>query len=109
MPSKSPSNALIQIAENLRLAREFVGNMSYDAFAEDRRTVYAVTRCFEIVSEASRRLPEEIRCVIPISHGGTSLRRATSSGTIMRMSARKSCGERSSRASSHCWKRLRWR
>jgi uncharacterized protein with HEPN domain len=39
--------------------------MSYDAFAEDRRTVYAVTRCFEIVSEASRRLPEEIKVCHP--------------------------------------------
>ena len=80
MPSKSPSNALIQIAENLRLAREFVGNMSYDAFAEDRRTVYAVTRCFEIVSEASRRRPEEIK----VCHPDIPWRDIAAAGNIFR-------------------------
>jgi uncharacterized protein with HEPN domain len=29
--------------------------------ANDTRTVYAVTRCLEIISEASRRLPDEIK------------------------------------------------
>lgn len=35
--------------------------MSAEDFAEDRRTFYAVTRCLEIVSEAARRLPTELR------------------------------------------------
>ena len=30
------------------------------AFAQDRKTVYAVVRALEIISEASRRLPTEI-------------------------------------------------
>jgi uncharacterized protein with HEPN domain len=61
MRSKSPRNSLLDIAENLRLAREFVGGLDLQAFRRDKRTVYAVTRCLEIVSEASRRLPEAIR------------------------------------------------
>jgi uncharacterized protein with HEPN domain len=28
--------------------------MEFDAFADDRRTFHAVTRCLEIISEASR-------------------------------------------------------
>jgi len=32
-----------------------------DAFKADRRTFYAVTRCLEIVSEATRRLPPSVR------------------------------------------------
>ena len=31
------------------------------SFQCDTRTIYAVTRCLEIISEASRRLPEEIK------------------------------------------------
>ena len=35
--------------------------MSYEAFRADVRTVYAVTRCLEIISEASRRLPKQLK------------------------------------------------
>ena len=35
--------------------------MELDAFAADRKTLYAVVRALEIVSEASRRLPAEIK------------------------------------------------
>jgi uncharacterized protein with HEPN domain len=31
----------------------------------DPRTVYAVTRCLEIISEASRRLPEDLKARHP--------------------------------------------
>jgi uncharacterized protein with HEPN domain len=61
MPSRSPRGPLLDIAENLQLARQFAGDLDYDAFVEDRRTVYAVIRCLEIVSEASRRLPADLK------------------------------------------------
>ena len=35
--------------------------MAQEAFEADRRTLYAVIRCLEIVSEAARRLPETLR------------------------------------------------
>jgi uncharacterized protein with HEPN domain len=35
--------------------------MDLAAFAADRRTYYAVTRCLEIISEASRRLTQPMR------------------------------------------------
>jgi uncharacterized protein with HEPN domain len=34
-------------------------------FLRDTRTVYAVTRCLEIISEASRRLPDELKARHP--------------------------------------------
>jgi uncharacterized protein with HEPN domain len=62
MPSKrSPRAALLDIAENIRRAQVFLEGMEYDAFCEDARTVYAVTRCLEIILEASRRLPDEMK------------------------------------------------
>ena len=39
--------------------------MSYREFLEDRRTIYAVTRCLEIISEASRRLPAKMKARYP--------------------------------------------
>jgi uncharacterized protein with HEPN domain len=34
--------------------------LDQDSFRSDRRSIYAVTRCLEIISEASRRLSAEI-------------------------------------------------
>jgi uncharacterized protein with HEPN domain len=36
---------------NIDLASEFVAGIDYEAFRDDTRTVYAVTRCLEIISE----------------------------------------------------------
>ncbi len=61
MPSRSPFGALSDIRHNIDLARTFVADLSFDAFHGDRRTVYAVTRCLEIISEASRQLPPDLK------------------------------------------------
>ncbi|MCC6915356.1 MAG: DUF86 domain-containing protein [Rhodospirillaceae bacterium] len=55
--SKKIHRSLIGIAENIDLAKQFVAGCDAAAFAADVRTVYAVTRCLEIISEAVRRLP----------------------------------------------------
>jgi ribonuclease HepT-like protein len=55
MPSDSPGNALNDIQRNIGLARRFVLGLSFEAFRADERTVYAVTRCLQIISEASRK------------------------------------------------------
>lgn len=39
--------------------------MDYETFVSDTRTVFAVTRCLEIISEASRRLPGEMKARYP--------------------------------------------
>jgi uncharacterized protein with HEPN domain len=56
MPSKRAERALLDIRDNARLAQEFAAGLTTAAFKADRRTFYAVARCLEIVSEASRRL-----------------------------------------------------
>jgi uncharacterized protein with HEPN domain len=45
--------------------RAFTAGMDADAFTRDRRTVYAVTRALEIVSEASRCLPDDFKASSP--------------------------------------------
>ena len=61
MPSKNPAQRLTDILENIRLVADFVAGMTYEAYTGDLKTVYAVTRALEIVSEASRRLPDDLQ------------------------------------------------
>ncbi|MGA8759999.1 MAG: HepT-like ribonuclease domain-containing protein [Stellaceae bacterium] len=53
--------ALTDIRDNIRLAEQFASGLSVEALRADRRTFYAVTRCLEIISEAARRLPQNLR------------------------------------------------
>jgi len=61
MPSDRVFKALLDIRDNILLARQWVGDLPLEAFANDRIRFYAATRCLEIISEASRRLSPEIR------------------------------------------------
>ncbi len=61
MPSDQSRQALLDIRDNILRARDFVAGFTFETFAADQRTFYAVTRCLEIISEASRRLDESIR------------------------------------------------
>ena len=65
MPSKDPSQRLRDIVANVEAVRTFTAGMDFRAFAADRKTVYAVTRALEIISEASRRLPGDIKARHP--------------------------------------------
>jgi len=42
------------------LIMEFSANMSFAEFGKDDKTQFAVIRCFEIIGEATKRLPEEL-------------------------------------------------
>jgi uncharacterized protein with HEPN domain len=50
------------VLENLRLAREFTEGLSSAAeLAANQKTLYAVIRALEVVGEATKRVPQEIR------------------------------------------------
>ncbi len=51
----------MDIRDNILLAREFVRGQDLKSFLADTKTFYAATRAIEIISEASRRLPDEMR------------------------------------------------
>lgn len=57
---------LSDILTNMVEARNFIGTMTYEEFTEDRKTSYAVVRCLEIIGEATKNVPEEIRSLRPI-------------------------------------------
>lgn len=61
MLSSIATTALIDIRYNIALAYEFVRDLDLGAFKLDLKTFYATTRALEIISEASRRLPEDLQ------------------------------------------------
>jgi uncharacterized protein with HEPN domain len=61
MPSKNPAQRLQDIIENIDAILAFTAGLDLAQFRQDRKTVYAVVRALEIISEATRRLPDELR------------------------------------------------
>jgi uncharacterized protein with HEPN domain len=61
MPSKNAAQRLRDILENLDLIGEFTRGLAYGGFAADAKTVYAVVPALEIVSDATRKLPPEMK------------------------------------------------
>jgi uncharacterized protein with HEPN domain len=82
---------LNDILDNVILAQTFVGELDRAAFCADTLRVYAVTRCLEIISEASRRLPDDLKGRHP-SIAWRWLARAAFIGTITKRLTRTRCG-----------------
>jgi uncharacterized protein with HEPN domain len=61
MSSKNPAQRLRDIIDNINAILAFAAGMTLEDFVSDRKTIYAVTRALEITSEASRRLPDELK------------------------------------------------
>ena len=53
------------ILEAMTNAIEFTKDMSYEKFVKDTKTVYAVIRAIEIIGEAVKNVPEDIRKKYP--------------------------------------------
>jgi len=56
---------LQDILENMEKAENFIGESSYEDFIKDEKTCYAVQRCLEIIGEAAKKIPDEIRKKYP--------------------------------------------
>jgi uncharacterized protein with HEPN domain len=61
MPSEKVAAVLEDMLRQIDLASSFLAGSTEEAFLTDLRTVYAVTRCLEIISEASRRLSGDLK------------------------------------------------
>jgi uncharacterized protein with HEPN domain len=72
MLSETERDSLSDILFNIDLAISFAQGFDYERFLTDMRTFYAITRCLEIISEASRRLSPEMKARhpdIPLAQG----------------------------------------
>ncbi len=54
-----------RIIEGMRSRVDVPVSLDYNSFASSRRDIYAVTRALEVVSEASKKLPDELRARHP--------------------------------------------
>jgi uncharacterized protein with HEPN domain len=80
MPSKAADTALRDMLYHIELAESFSAGFDRASFKRDTKTVYAVTRCLEIISEASRRLPDEVKA----RHPAIGWKRMAGAGNVYR-------------------------
>jgi uncharacterized protein with HEPN domain len=65
MLSDKERGALQDMLHHVELAERFARERTFDTFAGDLLLLYAITRCLEIISEASRRLSSELKARHP--------------------------------------------
>ncbi len=80
MPSRQSDTAPRDILHHIELATNFSTGFDRDSFQRDIKTVYAVTRCLEIISEASRRLPDDPKA----RHSAIGWKQMATAGTVYR-------------------------
>ncbi len=49
----------------MQLTQDFIQGMSFNDFQSDPKTLYAVIRCIEVIGEAVKRLPDNLRDKYP--------------------------------------------
>ncbi len=89
---KNMTPPLTDIVEAIERVRLVLGEMPLEAFEADWEKQWLVERGVEIISEASRRLTDELKARHPIFRGRRSPALATYCATTTRASPRRSCG-----------------
>ena len=57
---------MLDIRDTIHDVRFFVQPMNYKEFTEDRKTINAVIRSLEIIGEATKKIPPDIRNKYPL-------------------------------------------
>ncbi|MFO7743070.1 MAG: DUF86 domain-containing protein [Anaerolineae bacterium] len=60
-PGRIYLDYLEDLLDALRKSQQFVVGLSFEEFAGDDKTAYAVIRALEVAGEAAKRIPREIR------------------------------------------------
>jgi uncharacterized protein with HEPN domain len=64
-PRREQRDYLQDILDAARKGRAFVEGMSYEQFALDDKTNFAVVRAIEVIGEATKRISDELRARYP--------------------------------------------
>lgn len=65
MTERTSVDHLEDILDAAEKAQRFVEGMTYETFVNDDKSVFAVIRALEIIGEATKQLPEELRDEYP--------------------------------------------
>jgi uncharacterized protein with HEPN domain len=65
MLSEKESGALRDMLRHIDLAEQFARSHNYQSLRDDLKALYAIIRSLEIISEASRRLSDELKARNP--------------------------------------------
>ena len=52
---------LEDIIDAIQKVKQFIADMNFEQFKEDDKTIFAVVRAFEIIGEATKRLPDSLK------------------------------------------------
>jgi uncharacterized protein with HEPN domain len=63
--TRSVSLFIKDILQNMSDAMEFIEGVSYDQFAADKKTLNALLRSIEVIGEAAKNIPDEVRANYP--------------------------------------------
>jgi uncharacterized protein with HEPN domain len=80
MPSEKESGALRDILFHIDAAERFAHGQTFESLRDDLMRLYAVIRSLEIISEASRRLSDELKA----RHPGIPWREMAAAGNFYR-------------------------
>ncbi len=56
---------LKDILDSIEKVNQFIQDMNYMEFKQDDKTIYAVIRAIEILGEASKQIPKEMKRIFP--------------------------------------------
>jgi uncharacterized protein with HEPN domain len=66
MTEREIGDYLQDILETIESCERFIEGMDYDQFTSDEKTIFAVNHALEIIGEAAKHIPEDIRKEYPL-------------------------------------------
>ncbi len=68
MSKRDFRDSLIDVWKEIEHIERFSASLDYEGLVEDEKSLYAIVRCFEIIGEAVKNIPEDLTekyCQIP--------------------------------------------
>ena len=65
MSERDIRDFLIDIRKEIEHIEKFSNGVDYEGLQEDEKTLYAIVRCLEIIGEAAKKIPDDVRKKYP--------------------------------------------
>jgi uncharacterized protein with HEPN domain len=56
---------ILHIKDRIEKIKSFTEGLTYEAFTEDAKTVEAVIRCFQVMGDAAKNIPDDVKKKYP--------------------------------------------